>query len=308
MKWTKKTNLPETSFSHILSIIKTPYVFQLGSYNVVTNIRPLKYAGIGSLTFCAFTEDQEVISLVNNNEGSIIIIDSLLKDKVSKKDTASLILVRNAKDVFALIVSELKRNELKDNFLYSSDLFYGEDCVLGLNIKFGRGVIIGDRVSIGDNCLIYPNVVIYNDVSIGDNTIIHAGCIIGHPGLGTVMNQDIKSQFPDLGGVEIGNNVYIGANSTIAKSPIGNTVIEDNVKIGNLVNIGHNVYIQKDSVITSSSSIGRSVIGENTFLSLGSLIRPGIAIGNDSVIGIGSVVVKDIPNKTCVYGNPAKKH
>jgi len=150
---------------------------------------------------------------------------------------------------------------------------------------------------------IHPSVQIYPCVSLGLRCLIHAGTIIGGPGLGIIDQEP----FPDIGGVVIGNDVQIGANCAIARSPIGNTIIQDKVKIGNLVNIGHNAYIEEAAIITSGVIVGRGRIGKKAYLGLGAIVLPGVEVGDGAMIGAGSVVTKNIAARSIAYGNPARE-
>jgi UDP-3-O-[3-hydroxymyristoyl] glucosamine N-acyltransferase len=167
---------------------------------------------------------------------------------------------------------------------------------------------IGYEVSIGEGTIIHSNVTIYSGVTIGDNCTIMAGAVIGSEGFGYEKDEDGDLfKIAHLGGVVIGNNVDIGANTCIDRGTLGHTIIEDGVKIDNLVHIAHNAHIKKGSVIIANAMIaGSVVVGENSWVAPSSSIREGLKIGNNALVGLGAVVVKDVDSHTIVKGNPAK--
>lgn len=122
----------------------------------------------------------------------------------------------------------------------------------------GAGTVIGAGVIIGKNTRIYPNVTLYDGCSVGDDCIIHAAVVIGADGFGFVKEGDSYFKVPQLGKVRIGNNVEIGANTSIDRGALEDTVIEDGVKLDNQIQIGHNVVIGKHTVISAGCCIAGS--------------------------------------------------
>lgn len=152
------------------------------------------------------------------------------------------------------------------------------------------------------NCIVYPNVIIGNNCTIGPNSSL------GHSGLGLVKTKEgYYEHFCDIGNTIIGDRVRIGSNCTIARGVIGDTVLEDDVQLGHGVNIGHNAHIGRGTILMSHATIGRCEIGEEVRIGMNASIKPAIAIGDKAVIGMGAVVVKDIPKGMTVVGNPAKE-
>lgn len=176
------------------------------------------------------------------------------------------------------------------------------------SVKLGRNVVIENGVSIGDNTIIEHNVVIATGSTIGSNCLIRANASIGSDGFGFERAEDgTPIRFIHLGGVEIGNNVEIGANTCIAKGTLGNTVLEDNVKVDNLVHISHNCHVQKGAFIIASSVLcGGVTVGENVWVAPNATVSQKLSLGEKSIIGLGAVVTKSVENKTVVAGNPAR--
>ncbi|RYY74026.1 MAG: UDP-3-O-(3-hydroxymyristoyl)glucosamine N-acyltransferase [Gammaproteobacteria bacterium] len=158
----------------------------------------------------------------------------------------------------------------------------GRDCILGKNICVGANAVVGDRVNLGDEVNIgpgvvigndaiignrtrlYANVTIYHGINIGSDCIFHGGCVIGADGFGFAHSKDGWVKIHQLGGVSIGNKVEIGANTTIDRGALDDTIIEDGVIIDNLVQIGHNVRLGRNTAIAGHTAIGGSTtIGSN---------------------------------------------
>ncbi len=134
---------------------------------------------------------------------------------------------------------------------------------IGANCIIMSGCTIGERVVIGDNARIYPRVVIYHDCLIGDNFIAHAGVVIGSDGFGLAMEAGRWLKIPQIGRVIIGNDVEVGANTTIDRGALDDTVIEDDVKLDNQIQIAHNVRIGAHTAIAGCVGIaGSATIGK----------------------------------------------
>lgn len=178
---------------------------------------------------------------------------------------------------------------------------------LGENVKIGIGCIIEPNVEIGKGSVIHHNVIIRNGTVIGNECVIESGTIIGESGFNpSTLSDGSKKLIKHFGGVEIYDNVHIGSNCNIHRGSIDNTIIKDRVKINTMVHIAHNTIINEDTVITMPTHIcGSVVVGKNCHIAA-TTIRNQCTIGDNAVLGLGSVVVKDVPENTTVVGNPAK--
>ncbi len=174
--------------------------------------------------------------------------------------------------------------------------------------SIGHGVVIEEKCVIGNNVVIGHNSVIGHSTVIEDNVIIGANNTIGGTGFGYE-----KSEFgdyemiPHIGNVHICKGAEIGNNSAIDRAVIGSTIIGQNAKIDNLVHIAHGVKIGANSLVIAHAMIAGSVeIGENVWIAPCASVLQKIKIGNNSVVGMGSVVMKDVPENKIVVGSPAK--
>lgn len=187
--------------------------------------------------------------------------------------------------------------------------FIEEGAFIGNGVSIGAHCYVGKHVSIGDGTVIMPNTSIYGKVKIGRNCYIKAGVSIGGPGFGFEYDENkVPVHFPHTGEIIIGNNVYIGGNTVIDRGTIDATIIEDNVKIDNLVSVGHNSHIKENALVIGGTMIGGGVeIGKNAWIATGSTIIQKIKIGDNSKVGLGAVVLRDVEEGTVVFGNPAKR-
>ena len=140
---------------------------------------------------------------------------------------------------------------------------------------------------------------------VGQPAFVGEGTVIGGPGFGWYGNP--PKRFPQVGGIHFGVDVEVGANTTIDRGSLGNTIIGHNVKIDNGVHVGHNVNIGHRSILTAHCCIGGSaVIGNDCWIGLGAQIRNKVVIGDGAIIGMGAIVVKDVAPGVTVVGNPAR--
>lgn len=138
----------------------------------------------------------------------------------------------------------------------------GEGAVIGSGSVIMAGCVIGANTIIGENTRLYPRVVVYHNCIVGNNVIIHSGVVIGADGFGIAMDEGAWLKIPQIGRAIIGNNVEIGANTTIDRGALDDTVIEDGVKLDNLIQIAHNVRIGSHTAIAGCAGIaGSTTVG-----------------------------------------------
>ncbi len=177
----------------------------------------------------------------------------------------------------------------------------GAHCVIGNHVRIAEGVVIQAGCVIGDNCVIganshlYSQVTLYHDVVLGEGVIIHSGAVLGSDGFGFAKTADGWQKIVQLGGVRIGNAVEIGANTTIDRGALDNTVIEDQVKLDNQIQIGHNVHIGRGTAIAGCVGIaGSTRIGQYCLIAGGAGIGGHLTIADYVVITGMAMVTKSI--------------
>ena len=161
-------------------------------------------------------------------------------------------------------------------------------------------------MTIGDNARILTGSVI-RYATIGNNFVSNEYAVIG--AFGFTMTEDDngnKLRIPTLGGVTIGDNVEVGAHDNISCGSAGNTIIDDNVKIDALVHIGHDVHLRKNAEVTAGGIVGGfDDIGDHAYIGLNAVLRNRITIGDNTIVGMGSNVIKSFGPNVTIVGNPA---
>ena len=182
----------------------------------------------------------------------------------------------------------------------------GEGTTIGARCRIHSNVVIGRFCRIGDDVIIYPGAVLYDDTVLGDRVIIHANAVIGADGFGYRLHDGRHVKVPQLGRVEIGADVEIGAVTTIDRSTFQATRIGDGTKIDNLVQIGHNCQIGKHNLFVSQVGIAGSCTTGDYVVMAGQVgIADHLHIGTGAIIGAKAGVAGDIPAGQRTLGAPA---
>jgi len=183
---------------------------------------------------------------------------------------------------------------------------------IGSRSRISAGCVLGAGVSIGQDCLLFPNVTIYPGTRLGDRVVVHAGAVLGSDGFGYVRDQTTGQyeQFPQIGRLEIEDDVDIGANATVDRGALEETRIRRGTKIDNLVHVGHNVEVGEDVVIAAQTGVsGSSVIGKNAIVGGQVGIADHVTIEEGAILGAqrGIPSSKVIRGKGVVFwGTPAR--
>lgn len=246
-------------------------------------------------------------TIVENSAARTILVDQTIdyNDTIIKQNK-TLLVVENPKKAIQIIGNTFFNPQ--DVPSIHPTALIDPNAKIGKNVYIGPYVVIGEA-TIGDNCHISPFVKIYDDVQIGHDCIVKEGAVIGGAGFGYQTNEDgNRERFPQIGGVIIGNYVDIGANSCIDRGALSDTRIGNYTKIDNLVHIAHNVVIGQNAMIIACSEIsGSCEIEDYAWVGPNTSVREWQHIGKNVLTGIGSVVVKNIPDDEIWAGNPAKK-
>lgn len=184
-----------------------------------------------------------------------------------------------------------------------------DEVEIGAGSEIGAHCFLGRSARLGERCRLYPRVTLYAEARLGNRVVIHSGTVIGSDGFGYVRAPEKQWKFPQVGGVEIDDDVEIGANATIDRGSLNTTRIEKDVKIDNLVQIAHNVEIGEHVVIAAQTGIsGSSVVERNAVI--GGQVGMGdhCLIEEEAVCGSGAGILpgKKIRRGQVVWGTPAR--
>ena len=202
----------------------------------------------------------------------------------------------------------IQKEEAKQGFSLTNEGYYiGKNVTIGENSYIEPGVLIGHNVSIGKNAKILSGSKIKN-AKIGDDFLCNENAVVGDYSFTIVEDsKGNKKRIPALGQVIIGNDVEIGACNVISRGMCSDTILEDYVKLAELVHVGHESHLHKNVQLTAGVIVaGFVTIEENAYLGVNSCIRNRIQIGKDCVIGMGATVIKSVNDCITVVGNPAK--
>jgi len=180
---------------------------------------------------------------------------------------------------------------------------------VGANVSIGAHCFIGEGSVIGDDSILHPRVTIYAGVVIGQRSIIHSGAVIGADGFGFVPSGGVWHKFPQVGGVTIGDDVEIGANTCIDRAALGQTVIGNGVKLDNMVHIAHNCRIGNHVVIAAQTGLSGGVtVGDHAIIGGQVGIGDKARIESGAVLGSGCGVLtsKIVRAGQPVWGTPAR--
>ncbi len=284
----------------------------------ITGVSAIQDAHLGDITFLAAKVNLQ--NSCSTNASAIITKKKI--DGVSQ----SMLIVDNPQLAFAKTLELFHNKPFKslgisrESVIGSKVTIAGDISVyphvcISNNVTIGKRVTIypfvyiGENVSIGDDTVIYSNVTIRENVTIGKKAIIHPGAVVGSDGFGYVKDREKQYKIPQVGGVVIEDDVEIGANVTIDRATVGNTIIGCGTKVDNLVQIAHNVKIGRNCIIIAQVAIGGSVeIGDGVVLAGQVGVRDHIKIGNGVMVGAQSGIGHDISDKQIFSGSPAIPH
>jgi len=284
---------------------------------LITGISGIKEAAEGDITFLA---NPKYSPLMEKTRAAAIITST-----EAQKTSKPVILTENPSLAFAKIISMFMPDDAGHPQGIDYTVVMGKNVTLGKDVAIGAYVVIGDNVSIGDNSiiyagcfighhtkigsqtLIYPHVSIRERISIGSRVIIHSGTVIGSDGFGFATIKGSHHKIPQVGTVEIADDVEIGANVTIDRARFDKTMIGRGTKIDNLVQIAHNVVIGENSLIVAQVGIsGSTILGNNVTLAGQAGLVGHITIGDNAIVTAQSGVAKSVPADTMVSGYPAR--
>ena len=185
----------------------------------------------------------------------------------------------------------------------------GDGAQIGDRTSVGAGSIVGENAVLGEGCVLYPRVTLYPGARLGSRVILHSGCVVGSDGFGYVFENGRYYKFPQVGTVEIADDVEVGANTTIDRGALGPTRIGRGTKIDNLVQVGHNVLIGENCVIAAEVGISGSAVIEDNVVIAGQVgLGDHVRIEKGAVLGgqCGVLPHKTVRAGQTVWGTPAR--
>ena len=285
----------------------------------IKGVSGIEEAEKGEITFI---DNPKFKDLIRSTKASCIITSFDVDDTdkpIIKCKNPSLAITKIVEAVFPYKINHPggidKSASLGKNVLLGIRAAVGANSVIQDNVSVGDGsiiyplVYIGEGVKIGKNSIIYPNVTIRERVTIGNNVIIHGGAVIGSDGFGFLRDGAVLRKIPQMGIVEVQDDVEIGANATIDRARFGKTVIGKGTKIDNLVQIAHNVKTGQNCIIVAQVGISGSVdIGNNVILGGQAGITDHVEIGDNVMVAAKGGITKSVPPNTVMSGIPARPH
>lgn len=282
----------------------------------ITGFAPADSAKRGDLTFA---ETDAYFAAAEASAASAILIAG---DR--KSDTKTLIRVKNARVAFAKVlplffaepVLEGQRHPtavIPKTAFVDDTAYIGPHCVIGEHCRIeARAVLLGgnhlgDQCVVGEDTKLFPNVVLYARTQVGKRVRLHAGCVIGSDGFGYVFDAGVHHKVLQVGHVIIGDDVEVGANTTVDRGAIGPTVIGNGSKVDNLVQIAHNVQLGEHCIVCAHVGIsGSTKVGNYTVLAGQVGLAGHLKIGSQVTVAAQSGVMHDIPDGEKWLGSPAQ--
>lgn len=272
----------------------------------ISGLNGLKDATSNELSFL---ESSKYISSLKDTKAAAVFVNKEFEQDVPSGTIAIVcdepyINLAKASKLFTQKLIESIGNDpiIGENTTIMPNVHLGKNVVIGKNCTIMSGSFIADCVTIGNNTIIYPNITIYRDCKIGDDCIIHSGTVIGSDGFGFAHTKDGKYiKIYQNGNVIIGNDVEIGANCTIDRAVFSSTIIEDGVRIDNLVHIAHNCKIGRGSILVTQVGLSGSTTLQPYVIMGGQSATSGhLEIAAFSTIAARGGVTKSIkePKKT----------
>ena len=270
---------------------------------VVSQVATLASAQAGQIAFLANPKYRQQLQ---STSASAVIVPP----KFAGDTTLPRIVHPNSYAYYARVVQLLNPAEARPRGVHPSAVVHsvvppsvsvgenvvlGKDVALGENVTLYPGCVVGDGVSIGDGSVLYPNVVIYRACKIGKRAVVQAGAVIGSDGFGFAKEGDSWVKIPQIGRVVIGDDVEIGANTSIDRGALDDTIIGDGVKLDNQIQIAHNVVIGQHTAMAGCVGVaGSTRIGRRCTIGGAGMIVGHLDLVDDVHVSAGTMVTKSL--------------
>lgn len=267
----------------------------------IESVAPVDQFAAGVLSFAA-TYSAELEQALNSHERGFVIADDRYKGKLTCahviSDAPRLDFLRVLRQFYA---------PPRPEGVHPTAIVHPE-AQIGSGVFIGACSYVGPRVAIGDDSEIHHGVVIDGETRLGRRCVVKSNAVIGEEGFGFAFDEFGKPEhFPHIGRIEISDDVWIGACTTIERATIDVTLLESRVKVDDLVQIGHNCKVGRNTLVMAGSILcGGCVVMEGCWIAPNTLIREKVTVGANAYTGLGAVVISDVEENTVVVGNPAK--
>jgi UDP-3-O-[3-hydroxymyristoyl] glucosamine N-acyltransferase len=285
---------------------------------VIQGVSTIEDAENGDIVFA---ENSRFLSKAEKSRASAIVafLDATAPDK-------PLIKVENPRYAFAKILELFAPNlrvtpGIHPTAVVEEGCTIGEGASIGAHVFVGRNVSIGPRTAVmpgcfvgdncilGENCILYPNVTVRHNCVLGNRVYVHSGTVIGADGFGYMRIGDDSVKVPQVGNVEIDDDVEIGANCTIDRAKTGSTIIGPRTKIDNLAHIAHNVKVGPDCIVVAQVGVaGSTELGRGVMIAGQAGLKDHIKVGDGAVIMGQAGVFGNVEPGEIVSGYPARQH
>jgi UDP-3-O-[3-hydroxymyristoyl] glucosamine N-acyltransferase len=269
----------------------------------------------------SFLSNPKYTSYIYETKSSIVLVNKTFEPEHEVK--ATLIKVDNAYESLAMLLTLYEASKPKkfgvdalafvsptakvgQNAYVGAFAYIGENAVIGDNAQIYPHSYVGDNAKIGNNTLLYSNVNVYHDCHIGNNCILHSGCVIGADGFGFAPSKEGYDKIPQIGIVDIEDNVEIGANTCVDRATMGHTIIHSGTKLDNLIQIAHNDEIGSNTVMAAQTGIaGSTKIGSWCMFGGQVGIAGHIKVGDQVQCGAQSGIGSNVKSNKVIIGTPA---
>lgn len=282
---------------------------------------PLEKADATALSFVGSAKYAEQL---RSTAAGVVIVSADLADQVPSGSAA--IVVGEPQAAFRRVLLELHPEHATDPGIDPTARVSGgarihesasvgpyavveDGVVVGPRCRIGAHAVIGRGTTLAEDVIVHAGATLYSEVAVGARAVIHSGARVGKPGFGFVWDDGGHRRVPQVGGCIVGADVEIGANSTIDRGALGDTVIGAGTKIDNLVHVGHNVQIGEHVIIIAQVGVsGSTRVGDGAILAGQAGISGHLEIGAGARVGAQAGVIGDIPAGETVSGYPARPH
>jgi len=287
-------------------------IWRNGSPVTVSSIAPINRACFKDLSFCS-SEGEDAIKAISRSSAGVILCNKSVKQGLSQiekqKRRQCLVFLDNPRLTIMHIMNLVYKQKKSELRAVSRSALVPKTATIGKNCSIGEFCVIGDNCEIGNNTTIHDRVSILQNTRIGRNCDIQPGVVIGADGFAYERDNETLEleRFPHIGGVQIGDNVEICSNCSIARGSLLDTVIGNGTKINALVHVAHNVELGRNCALGAGVTIGGStIIGDTCWLGQNSTLKNKIKVGNKVIVGSGAAVINNVEDEDIVAGVPAK--